>query len=137
MAIRLRRPAGGWLVLILLAVVLLCPVASVVAADWVDHLSVLYWVTLGGILCGFLLARIPAPGSVLHPLALLVGTTAVFYVVASTASRLPPGLGRMLLLWERLVRWVGVVQRGGFGNEPILFLLMLAVIAWIVAYLGA
>ena len=137
MAIRLRRPAGGWLALILLTVVLLCPVASVVAADWVDHLNVLYWVTLGGLLFGFVFARVPAPGSVLHPLALLVGTGAVFYAVASTAPRLPPGLGRMLLLWERLVRWVGVVQRGGFGNEPILFLLMLAAMAWIVAYLGA
>ena len=134
---KLPRPAEGWLTLILLGVVLFFPVATVVSADWVDNLHVLYWLMLGGLLAGFVFARIPAPAALLNTFSLPIGIAAAFYVVASTLPHAPEGPRAMLVLWKRLAMWLAVVQEGGFGNEPVLFLLLLAEATWLAAYLGA
>jgi transglutaminase-like putative cysteine protease len=132
-----KRPSLGLLTLLLLAAALLVPVASLVAANWVDNLEVLYFVTLGGILFGVAAAQVRLPELAVHPVALGLGTFGIFYVVASTLPQAPVGPARMLLLWKQLETWVYVVRRGGFGSDPALFLLLLAATAFLVGYLGA
>lgn len=131
-----RAPSLGLLTLVLLAAALLAPVASLVAADWVDNLDQLYYVTLGGILLGFVASQIRLPELVVHPIALALGTVGVFYVAASTLPQAPLGPERVLMLWRRLETWIYVVRLGGFGSEPALFLLLLAGTAFLVGYLG-
>jgi hypothetical protein len=134
---RIGRPSEGWLELLLLATVLLCPVASIVAANWVDNLFLLYWALLGGLVAGLVLARMPAPGALLHLVALILGTGGVALSVSATVPDTSTRLGQLLVLWGRLDTWLNVVQSGDAGNEPVVFLLLLALGVFVAAYASA
>ena len=137
MRLRIGRPAEGWLSLLLLAFVLLCPAASVVTADWVDHLSLLYWTVLGGLALGAVLARLRFSGPLLHLPALSLGLAGVYWAVASTVPRTTTAQGQLGVLWRRVDTWLSIVESGGFADEPVVFLLFLAVGSFAAAYISA
>lgn len=129
-------PEEGWLSFVFLCAVALSSVRSVQAAAWVDNLDILPWLTLLGVLCGFILAKIRLPAILVHPLGLGIGLALVLYAVAGTL----PGhslRANLLTLWDRLERWVDVTATGGISTDNLLFLLLLAAIVWLMGYYGA
>ena len=123
--------------LLLLIAVLLCPVSAVVAANWVDYLPLLYATALSGLLLGAIGARVRVPGALVHLSALAAGLAGAWLAVAATIPRVPTLQGQAFALWRRLYTWANTVQAGGFGNEPIVFLLLLAMSSFLAAYVSA
>jgi transglutaminase-like putative cysteine protease len=132
-----HRPVEGWLSFPILAAVLLCPVGSLVGAAWVDRLDVLYWVALATLPVGFIAARLPVPKALPHLVLIPAGLAAVFWAVAQTLPTAPPGVVQTTMLGRRLAAWLAIVQSGGFGNEPVLFLLLLAAGVWVGGYIAS
>lgn len=133
-----RRPAEGWSSLVILAAALLCPVGSIVGAKWVDNLVVLEWLTLTSIVAGFLAAKLPARRFrvVVHAPIVVAGLVGAFAAAAETLGRAPEGASQMAMLGRRIAAWLAIVETGGYGNEPVLFLLLLAEGIWLNGYIA-
>ncbi|MBI2955438.1 MAG: transglutaminase domain-containing protein [Chloroflexi bacterium] len=132
----LPRLEEGWFSPLLLIVIVETATLSVVAASWVDGLSVLPWLAVISISWGLLFAKLPLPGAILHPVGLAAGIGVTTYLVTSTL----PGESfakRLDELITRLLKWTDVVLAGGIGNDNLLFLLALGALTWLIGYLGA
>ncbi len=67
-------PAEGWLALVLLSVAVYSVVYAIMAANWVEHTSILWWSTGCGLLVGFAVAKTrQIPQAILHLVACLIG----------------------------------------------------------------
>jgi transglutaminase-like putative cysteine protease len=118
------------------ALLVLCPVFSVVAAGWVTGLSALIPLALGGVVTGALFARLRLPPLLLH----LAGVFAGEFLAVWTAASTLPGTdmeAQLTLLARRVADWLLVVRRGGVGTDNLLFLLALAALAWFIGYSAA
>ena len=131
---RILRLPEGWLTVVTLAVALTCAVASVVEAKWVDHLDILYPLVLFGLLAGLAMTRLRVSSLVIHLGSTLIGAAVVAVMTAGTITRGASTLDKLEVLWTRIVVWLRVVNEGGFGTEPVLFLLLLATAGWAAGY---
>lgn len=128
-------------VLLLLGVVL--PPSLALAALRLDPalpFSMVTWVTGAAVLVGLALAISDTPGELAHPLALLGGIGGVFIAVARALPDAPPTTSldeRLQAVLFQLYTWFVVVLAGNQATNNLLFLLLLAVVGWLVGYLGA
>ena len=126
---------------ILLAVVVLAPAWAVGTAHLDPQLSfrVLSWIALAGIFVGVAFAYSDLPGELVHPFAILGGTVGVFYLITQVMPGVPPESAfheRLLELIRQIVEWFNVVIAGGQATNNLLFLLLLALVAWQIGYFG-
>jgi len=135
--VKTARLPEGWLTVVTLVIVLVCAVASVVEAKWVDHISILYTLVVAGTAAGLVASRVRVPVWILHLAGSVVGFGAVVSTVASTLNRGDGLTEKIGVLGLRVITWARVVREGGFGTEPVLFLLLLAVGGWTVGYISA
>ncbi|MBA2678703.1 MAG: hypothetical protein H0U76_09975, partial [Ktedonobacteraceae bacterium] len=125
--------AEGWFSLVLLAIVVYSTIWSIQAADWVDHLNTLTFVTAIGLLLGVLAAKQRRFSR------LLVHSAVVF-------------LGLLLALWQTALafyggsisgfvqgigRWSAVLAGGGASNDDSIFLLLILALGFLLAYASA
>ncbi|HVC32885.1 MAG TPA: transglutaminaseTgpA domain-containing protein [Chloroflexota bacterium] len=127
---------------LLLALVVLPPALAVVAArlDPVLPFGILVWIVLAALGVGLVFAHSAVPEEMLHPLALFGGTAVVFFVVAQVMPGVDPdtSLGdRLRGVVAQVAAWFQVVSSGGQATNNLLFLLLLALIAWMIGYFGA
>lgn len=127
---------------ILLIGVVLPPAVAIamVQLDPFLPFAMLPWTALVAIVVGFVFAASEFPGEILHPVALLGGAAGVFYAVARAVPELPPDASsseRILDVVAQIVGWFQVVVTGGQATNNLLFLLLLALIAWVIGYFGA
>jgi hypothetical protein len=118
------------LVLLLAAagVVLPAPL-SVRDAAWVPNLEMLP-LALGGLLVGYGLERTRLPGSAGHLLATVIGLETVTY----TYARLPvvgSMTDRVAWLAGRVGAWLEAISGGGVSNDPVVFAVTMAALAWL------
>jgi len=136
-ALAASRAAGlSPLTVALVAVLVLAPAASVVAARWVPGTELVLWLAPAGVLLGVALSRVRAPALLLHLFACFLGEGAAVWAVASML----PGQTfqeQLTQLARRFGAWVGVVQAGGTATDNLLFILFLACLAWFVGYSSA
>ena len=139
--IALERPAikvgEGASTFILLAVLLLSVTGSIDAANWTDGLGLLTWAALGGLVLGFVLAKLPARGWLAHALMLALALP----VAATLASFQLPGdltfYEKLIVLQERAQTWFAKVVAGKEGSDALIFVIQLAILLWIIGYVAA
>jgi len=127
---------------ILLILVVLPPALAVASVDLDPTLpfDLVVLIALAGLVIGILFSFAPAGGKVLHPIALVAGVGAVVYLTARILPDAPPEATtseRVGDLANQLISWLRVVIGGGQATNNLLFLLLLALIAWLVGYFGA
>src|SRR6185437_9309153 len=127
---------------VLLLMVVLPPAIAVawVSLDPTLPFELVALIALGGVATGMLFSFAPARGEVLHPLSLIGGVGAVFFLTARSIPNVPPEMGlteRLVAIVDQLVAWFQVVVGGGQATNNLLFLLLLSLIAWMVGYFGA
>jgi transglutaminase-like putative cysteine protease len=129
----------GWVTVALLVIMLLCVAWSIQAAEWTSGLAILQAVVLLGGLLGIVLAKSRIPNTLAHPLSLLAGFTwAAFLTSGVLASNL--GLSReaaIIELEERVRNWLYVMFSGGTTAGNYIFLFLLALLLWLLAYFSA
>lgn len=110
--------------------------SSVVAAGWVANLEPLPRLTLAGLLVGYLLERTRVPGAIGLPLGALIGLEAITYVYAQAAP-LSTLADNVNWLGGRVGDWVDTVGGGGVSNDPLVFALAMAALAWLLGLITA
>ncbi|MDP9315022.1 MAG: DUF3488 and transglutaminase-like domain-containing protein [Chloroflexota bacterium] len=119
------------------ALITLATVQSVVTSNWARGLQVLTLVALGGLVVGALFAQIRGlPGWLAHGLSVVLG-------LAWGVNRIGPLMGAALPTWkdqatELLIRAIilgRVVVNGGTGEDLLLFVAVLSLMAWALGYL--
>jgi len=132
-------PREGWATVALFLFVLLCVAWSIQAVEWTVGLSVLQAVVLLGGLLGIVLAKSRVPSSMAHLLSALSGVTCAAYLTSrvlahSTEVPLPVAVAD---LEHQLVDWLQVVFGAGTSPGNYIFVLLLALMLWILAYFSA
>ncbi|MDQ5823366.1 MAG: DUF3488 and transglutaminase-like domain-containing protein [Chloroflexota bacterium] len=130
----------GWLTVGLLALLLFSVTLSIQQAQWSDGLSILTPITLIGLVTGIVMAKVRGvPRFLLDVLGLEIGTITVLVAVASVMQG--PGLvtihDKVQNLIERTAAWVSVAMRQDVSDDLVVFVLSLAVVAWVLAYSSA
>jgi transglutaminase-like putative cysteine protease len=129
----------GWATVGLLLAILLCVAWSIQTAEWAPGLYLLQGVVLVGGIIGMLLAKSRLPGRMAHPLAALAGFTWAAYVISRFLAR-SVGLSIELGVVEfegQLVNWFFALFAGGSKGSVYMFLLLLALLLWWLAYVCA
>jgi len=123
---------------VLLLLVLSSLTGSIAAAEWTDGLHVLSWAALGGLCFGWLCARIHRlPGVWAHLAALILASPVTLLLIASL---LPAALTleeKLILLRERIVKWLMQVAAGGSASDNLIFVIQLTWVTWLIAYVAA
>jgi transglutaminase-like putative cysteine protease len=125
-------------VLVLLAAGLLLVQAplSLVDAGWVPNLQPLPKLAIAGLVIGYLIERTQLPAPLGLPLGLLVGVEAVVYVFAQAA--VDGSLAeRIDWLDGRISAWLDAIASGGVSNDPLVFAVAMAALAWVLGLLTA
>src|SRR5262249_26229722 len=110
--------------------------SSVSVAAWVPDLDALTRIALGGLLTGYILERT----RVAAPFGLLIGTVLGFEVITWIYAQTAPAGSiseRVDWLGSRVGAWYDAVGSGGVSNDPIVFALAMAVLAWLLGLITA
>jgi transglutaminase-like putative cysteine protease len=109
---------------------------SVVAAGWVPNLEPLPRLAVLGLAAGYLIERTRAPGLLGLPLGLALGIETVAWTYADLA---PAGSlsDRVAWLSARVGDWIDTIAGGGVSNDPLVFALTMALLAWLLGQLTA
>jgi len=103
---------------------------SVSESAWVPNLEPLARIALGGLLAAYIIERT----RVLAPIGLLLGAVLGFEVVTWVYSGVVQGArlsDRIDALGSRLGGWFDAVAGGGVSNDPLVFALAMAGLAWL------
>jgi transglutaminase-like putative cysteine protease len=109
---------------------------SVAESAWVPNLDPLARIALGGVLAGYIVERT----RVLAPLGLLLGGLFGFEVVTWVYTNVAPGATmaeRVDWLGGRVGNWFDAVASGGVSNDPLVFALAMAGLAWLLGLVSA
>ena len=132
-------PKEGWATVALFLFMLLCVAWSIQAVEWTAGLSVLQGVVLLAGVLGMVLAKSRTPSSMAHLLSALGGVTWAAYLTGQVLARANEVTLSVAIvdLENQLIDWIRVL----FGTETTpgntIFVLLLALLFWIIAYISA
>jgi transglutaminase-like putative cysteine protease len=124
----------------LLAMLLFSVTLSIQQAQWADGLAILTPITLMGLATGIILAKVRGvPRFLLDLVGLLVGVNTILIMVASIMHdpKLITVQDRVQDLLARTASWINVAVRQDMSDDIVVFILSLAVVAWVLAYSSA
>jgi|SRR5579859_6197412 len=128
------RPEEGWATFILLGFVIYSAVWSIQVVNWVNGLGILTWTTGLGLVFGLIAAKQHyIPRLVLHTGMMALG---IWFAFWQTANSVAYG-GTIGGLWNHFTVWLGkAVTPNADTNDDVMFLLFLAVLSFILAYVS-
>src|SRR5207249_3679788 len=135
--LRLRE---GWLTVGLLALMLFSVTLSIQQAQWVDGLSILTPVTIIALATGIILAKVRGvPRFLLDLVGMLVGVVTILVAVPTvmTDGRYQNIQEKVQDLILRTGLWVNLAINKQSSDDLLVFILALAVVAWVLAYSSA
>src|SRR5579885_1157067 len=127
------RPEEGWTTFFLLALVLYSAVWSIQVVGWVAGLGVLTWTTGAGLVLGLIAAKQQrVPRLAIHALMMALGILFAFWGTANAAFSNNVGA-----LWTHFIAWLQKATTPNTNtNDDVMFLLFLAVLSFILAYVS-
>ena len=129
----------GWITVVCLVLMLLCVSWSIQAAHWTDGLAILQGVVLVGGLLGTLVAKSRVPNRLAHLLSLLAGLTWSAFLTSRVLANTWETSGQEAVIQlERLIQqFLFVALPKGTRADNHVFLLLLALLMWLMAYFCA
>ncbi len=126
----------GWGTVALMLIMLLCVAWSIQAAAWTSGLSILQVIVLVGGVLGIVLAKARIPARLAHALALLMGLTWSMYLTSRTlAANVGLSFETAIGEFDRMLQgWLFALIAGGTSSGDIVFLFLLCLLFWLMAY---
>ncbi|HEY7350270.1 MAG TPA: transglutaminaseTgpA domain-containing protein [Ktedonobacterales bacterium] len=126
------RPEEGWATFIFLGFVIYSAVWSIQTVNWVNGLQILTWTTGAGLALGFIAAKQHKLSRLLmHAIMMAAGFLLAFWATAVAYH------GTIGSLWEHFIIWLRkAVTPNTDTNDDVMFLLFLAVLSFILAYVS-
>ncbi|MBV9578951.1 MAG: DUF4129 domain-containing protein [Chloroflexi bacterium] len=109
---------------------------SVVQSAWVPNLDPLTRLAIGGLLAGYLIERTRVPAVFGLPLGAIVGLEAITWVYTHIADGLTT-TDKVDWLGGHVGDWFNAVGGGGVSNDPVVFALAMASLAWLLGLVTA
>jgi transglutaminase-like putative cysteine protease len=109
---------------------------SVAQAAWVPNLDPLPRIAAVALIVGYLLERTRAPAPVVLPLGAILGFEVITWVYSQVAA-VGSLSERIDWLGGRVGDWISTVAGGGVSNDPLVFALAMAALAWVLGLLSA
>ena len=109
---------------------------SVIDSAWVPNLEPLARVAVGGLLAGYLLERTRVMAAVGLLIGALLGVEVIAWVYAQVAEGVTLN-ARIAWLSGRVGEWFDAVGGGGVSNDPLVFALAMAGLAWLLGMITA
>ncbi|MBV9596653.1 MAG: DUF4129 domain-containing protein [Chloroflexi bacterium] len=109
---------------------------SVGESAWVPNLDPLTRIALGGLLAGYLIERTRVPAVFGLPLGLILGGEVITWVYTHVAEGATMAK-RVDWLGARVGGWIDAVGGGGVSNDPVVFALAMACLAWLLGLVTA
>jgi transglutaminase-like putative cysteine protease len=137
---RFLKLEEGWLTVGLLAMLLFSVTLSIQQAQWSDGLSILTPITIIGLATGIILAKVRrVPRFLLDLVGLLIGINTILIMVTSVMRdpKLVTIQDKVQDLLVRTAGWINVAVRQQMSDDIVVFILSLAVVAWVLAYSSA
>ena len=132
------RPAEGWTIVALHGLVLLAAAWAVSRGGWSDVPPSLPFVAIAGAFVGLILAKTGCPDLLAHLTAFLTGVVAVVAWTAQIFAELgPTWQSRLTEIWSRGREWYNLASSGRQHDDRYLFIIVLGVTFWLVAYMAA
>lgn len=128
-------PSQGWLTLVLLLATVGSVAESVSSVEWVSTPG-LAGVLLLSVLSALVLAKVPLPAVLLHPVALLLGTAVVVFQTTTLAED-PNLVGAVREIWDRLVAWYREAEEGGVSADLMPISLIILALTWLLGYMSS
>jgi transglutaminase-like putative cysteine protease len=129
----------GWVTAIALLLMSLSVAWAIQVADWTEGLSILQFMVLGGGVTGLVLAKSRVPNLMAHLFSVLAGWTSAIYLTSQVLAR-TTGLAPALAVAEMETRFHALFfipfTQGATADNHV-FLLLLAMLMWIMAYFSA
>jgi transglutaminase-like putative cysteine protease len=131
-----------WVTFSLVMIAFIAVAASIEQADWDPEMPSLFAAALVGVLSGFVLAYVRAPGVVLGLGALALGLVVTLVETLQKMELTDPLLGNGLRarwddLWARLDAWGIALVEGDISTDPLPFILVVVFSSWAVSFLAA
>lgn len=129
----------GWTTVALMLIMLLCVAWSIQSAQWTAGLAILQAVVLVGGVLGIVLAKSRILNRMAHLLSVMAGFTWAAYLTSRVLSS-GTGLSIEAAVVEfarRLQDWLYIVFTGGRSSGNYVFLFLLGLLLWIMAYFCA
>jgi len=123
--------------LLLLVVILLLTSVSITGATGIGHLSGIAALAILGLLAGYLLAYTAFSELTALVIATVYGSFAVGLQQSLSLQSALPLRGRSLELLQRVVTWTATAAGGGYAQDALILVLLLALIAWFLGYNAA
>lgn len=130
-----ERRRVDWVILILAAMMVVSPAASLIAADWTEGLEVLLTAAFFGMLAGLVISISRFRGLTSHLLSAIYGVFWLGYVFAGPLPY-PLWRDRIVMLIVRINGWFALTLRGGTGRDSLLFILVLSLLFWWLGYIA-
>jgi len=129
-------PWEDWLTFLLAAIAFMAVAASVNSAHWVRDTPSLYPIGFSALIVAYLLSRLRWNELLIHPVALFLGATFVFFQIVAVVS------GHSLYvrtdhLLDRMYAWWSAVTQNGISSDPLPVIVLLLVATWAGAYASA
>lgn len=131
-------PAEGWITVLLHLVIVLAAAWAISRAGWAPRLTGLIPVALVGVAAGFAQAKARMPDMLAHAVAVALGCVVAIGATVGILADL--GLGyraRLHALWMHGQHWYQQAVAGKQVDDIDLFVLVMAITLWLVAYSSA
>ncbi|MFL5761501.1 MAG: DUF3488 and DUF4129 domain-containing transglutaminase family protein [Thermomicrobiales bacterium] len=131
-------PAEGWLTVLLHLAIVLGAVAAIQREDWANDLSILTPLAALAVLEGFLLAKTRVTDLVAHFVSFVAAIVVSVVLTAATMEGVDAGWrSRLHILWVRGEAWYRQAERGRGADDSELFVLLMGITVWLIAYSSA
>jgi transglutaminase-like putative cysteine protease len=120
----------------LLALLLFSVTGSIDAAKWTEGLGLLTAAALGGLVLGFVVAKLPLPGILAHALMLILALPAVAVLGSLLLPNVLTFSEKLIVLQERIQVWFTKVAAGKEGSDSLVFVLQLTLVMWFISYVS-
>ena len=107
------------------------------AADWADHLVVIAAVAVLGVIAGLALAKSIFSGKVAFLFGLVYGLFLTGWEIGRTLDKALIWRDKISALLGRIGVFISVIAKGDPNEDPLIFVLLLALIFWIMGCFGA
>ena len=128
-------PSQGWLTLGLLLLSVGTVAESVSSVEWVSTPG-LAGVLLLSVVSALVLAKLPLPALLLHPVALLLGMVVVVFQTTTLAED-PNLIGAAREIVDRLIAWYREAEEGGVSADLMPISMIILALTWLLGYISS
>jgi len=133
----LRTYNLDWIGLILFLIVMMDSAWVLAAADWTEHLGLVSFVTVCAVIAGAALARSSFSGLLSTFFAAAYGLFTIGWQLGLTQDPVLSWHDRSINLLGRMGIFLRVLLTGETNHDPLMFVMLMAVLYWVMAVWGA